>query len=125
MFEDEGPIRGEIVRLVGRRSERTIKSCNWFGDFVVSGSDCGDIYFFDPENRDIVQIVSGHEMPTNVVAVNPEKKLLATSGVDEYATLWEPDLISRPDRRKVEREVRRTQEQNEEAGSVMMGCTVM
>jgi WD repeat-containing protein 42A len=121
---ERGPIAGETARLVGRRSEETIKSCNWFGEFVVSGSDCGDVYFFDPESTDIVQIVSGHQMPTNVVAVNAEKKLLATSGVDEYATLWEPRVISRADRRKVAREIRQKQEENDRAGPVF-ACQVM
>jgi WD40 repeat protein len=119
------PATGEIVRLVGHRSERTIKTCNWFGDFVVTGSDCGDIYFYDVETAKIVKIMRGHQSPTNVVTVHREKRLLATSGVDDYATLWEPDSITKLSIAAVERENLEWQDENDRYGNQIMGCQVM
>jgi WD40 repeat protein len=107
------PATGEQIRLTGHRSERTIKTCNWFGDFVVTGSDCGDIYFYEVGTGQIVKIMRGHESPTNVVTVHREKRLLAPSGVDDYATLWEPDLITKHSLTEVGREVSELQDENE------------
>jgi WD40 repeat protein len=99
------PVMGELQELTGHTSVQTIKTVNWFGNFVVSGSDEGTIYFFDPEDGTIVNILSGHERPVNVVTVHQEKRLLATSGVDDFSILWEPQRVANTNMAKVSKAV--------------------
>jgi WD40 repeat protein len=92
--EQREPPLGQLIELQGHWSETTIKTVNWMGDFVVSGSDDGSVFFYDPEDGEIVNVVKAHEGNVNVVTVHQEKKLLATSGIDEYAVLWEPKKVA-------------------------------
>ena len=88
-------IHGEIAELKGHRNEETIKTVNWMGRYVVSGSDDGKVFFYDPDTTHVVNVFTGHQGNVNVVTVHPEKHLLATSGIDDYAVLWEPqDLLN-------------------------------
>jgi WD40 repeat protein len=119
------PVTGEVIELRGHRSVGTIKTCNWFGDFVVTGSDEGDIYFYDPTDGHIVRILQGHERNVNVVTVHKEKRLLTTSGVDYYAVLWEPTLASKTDLGKARREAEEIQEEHRRNPRMDFGCSVM
>jgi WD40 repeat protein len=103
--EDSGVLPGEIVELAGHKSESTIKTVNWQGDFVVSGSDEGCVFWFDAENGNIANVVRAHQANVNVVTVHREKQMLATSGVDDFAVLWEPRRIARRDLKKEEARV--------------------
>lgn len=98
-------IAGEMIELKGHISEQTIKTCNWYGKFVVTGSDDGSVFFYDADTGKIMNILHGHEGSVNVVTVHREKKLLATSGIDSYSILWEPRLIGKADRDKIEQDV--------------------
>jgi hypothetical protein len=99
-------IPGQIVELKGHRSYTTFKACNWFGDFVVTGSDDGSVFWYDPSDGSIVNVVvRQHRRNVNVVAVHKEKKLLATSGVDSFALLWEPGFISKVNRAQIKQRV--------------------
>ena len=52
---------------------------------------------YDSDEGEIVNVVKAHEgnvNVVNVVTVDHEKKLLATSGIDEYAVLWEPHKLA-------------------------------
>lgn len=66
----------------------TIKGVNWFGNFVITGSDSGKLYFYDISTKKPVKVLHHHKECLNVVAVHPRRHLLATSGVDAYACLW-------------------------------------
>ena len=93
--EKRESIIGEIAELKGHRNEETIKTVNWMGRYVVSGSDDGKVFFYDPDTTKVVNVFTGHQGNVNVVTVHPEKHLLATSGIDDYAVLWEPqDLLN-------------------------------
>jgi WD40 repeat protein len=116
---------GELQELSGHTSARTCKTVNWFGNFVVSGSDNGTIYFFDPEDAAIVNILRDHAAPVKVVTVHQEKRLLATSGVDDYAILWEPQKVADTDMTKVGKSVADIQEEVREIGFDMGECQIM
>jgi WD repeat-containing protein 42A len=118
------PPHGELIELLGHRSETTIKTVNWMGDFVVSGSDDGSVFFYEPEDGQIVNIVKAHEGNVNVVTVHQEKKLLATSGIDEYAILWEPKRLAAVSMRAVAGNVERRLREIVELESYE-DCTVM
>jgi WD40 repeat protein len=119
------PVTGELIELRGHRSVGTIKTCNWFGDFVVTGSDEGDVYFYDPVDGQIISILQGHKKNVNVVTVHKEKRLLATSGVDSYAILWEPTLASKTDLKKARKNADDIQEEHRQNPPIDYGCSVM
>ena len=81
-------------------SVQTDKACSWLGDYVVSGSDDGTLFFYD-QYGNVVAANTGpnraHPHNVNVVTVHREKKYLATSGVDYFATLWEPRTLTSHD----------------------------
>ena len=87
------PPESNII-LKHHNSFSTDKTVNWFGKFVISGSDDGDLYIYDPYDLNNFKIIKNvHENNINIVTVNNEKKLLATSGVDYYANVWEPNNL--------------------------------
>ena len=107
------PIPGEIIELKdGHVSCTTIKAVNWFGDYVVTGSDDGSVCFYDVETGKPQQILTGHQGNVNVVAVHREKELLSTSGIDSYANLWEPTQIGKCDLEEIRESVNQLLEQN-------------
>ncbi|EAY13249.1 hypothetical protein TVAG_463830 [Trichomonas vaginalis G3] len=118
---------GCIQVLRGHKSYETIKSCNWFGDFVVTGSDDGNIYFYNVETGKIKKCLKGHEGNVNVVAVHRQKKMLATSGIDDYAMLWQPDAFTSINEEEIEREVQEALEdlRNNAGRSQFIQCNVM
>jgi hypothetical protein len=61
----------------------------------------------------------------NVVTVHQEKKLLATSGVDDYAILWEPVLISKANLAETNTRAEQVRTDEEEAPPIRLGCSVM
>jgi WD40 repeat protein len=119
------PVTGEIIELSGHRSRGTIKTCNWFGDFVVTGSDEGEVYFYDPTDGHIINILQGHDRNVNVVTVHKEKRLLTTSGVDYYAILWEPTLASKTDLKKARENAQEIQEEYRRNPPMDFPCSVM
>jgi WD40 repeat protein len=120
------PVPGEIIELKGHRSQVTLKACNWFGKFVVTGTDVGTMFFYDPDDGKIVNVVGGHREHVNVVAVHQEKKLIATSGVDYEAMLWEPQNIAKIDAVEVDRAARRLKIENDRRHPLNeVGCLPM
>ena len=118
-------VTGEIIELKGgHQSMDTIKAVNWFGDYVVTGSDDGRIYFYDVNNSDVVQILSGHRGCVNVVAVHREKELLSTSGIDDFAILWEPMEIGKLDLLEIKEQVQHTREQNTPDNGLPNACSI-
>lgn len=81
-------------RYRGHSNSQTIKGVNFFGagsEFVVSGSDCGNIFFWDKKNGKIVQWMQADENGAiNVLEPHPEFPILATSGLDSDVKIWVP-----------------------------------
>lgn len=73
---------------------KTIKGVNFFGpnsEFVVSGSDCGNIFFWDKETEVIVNWLHGDDSGVvNCLEPHPEFPIMATSGLDDDAKIWIP-----------------------------------
>ncbi|EAX96568.1 hypothetical protein TVAG_041700 [Trichomonas vaginalis G3] len=84
--------------LTSHRSISTDKYINWLGEWVVSGSDDGKVYIYDPTDGKVVGGDCGvermHKGNTNIVAVHQQSLQLATSGVDYYITLWGPTTLT-------------------------------
>lgn len=78
----------------GHRNSKTIKGVNFFGprsEFIMSGSDCGNCYFWDKETEAIVQWMHADERGVvNCVESHPSFPIVATSGLDHDIKIWVP-----------------------------------
>lgn len=67
-FSDTAPAKpGYTYRYAGHRNSETFKGVSFFGpqsEFVVSGSDCGNIFIWDKKTEAIVQWMAGDEAGT-------------------------------------------------------------
>ena len=89
-----------------------MKGVNFYGpesEFVISGSDCGNIFIWDKETEAIVKLMHGDEAGVvNVLEPHPHLPVLATSGLDDEVKLWMSTQNMTDDseaRREREREV--------------------
>lgn len=80
----------------GHRNARTIiKECNFWGnDHIISGSDCGHIFFWNKHSGKIVNIIEADKRVVNCVQENPLHPVLASSGIDYDIKIWQPILES-------------------------------
>lgn len=71
-----------------------VKGVNFYGansDFIVSGSDCGRVFFWEKTTQQIVQALKGDENGVvNVLEPHPHFPILATSGLDSDIKIWTP-----------------------------------
>ncbi|XP_023338808.1 DDB1- and CUL4-associated factor 8 [Eurytemora carolleeae] len=83
-------------RFRGHRNSATVKGVNYYGgrsEYVISGSDCGNVFFWDKETEGIVNIFHGDDNGVvNVLESHPTLPVLATSGLDEEVKVWLPTL---------------------------------
>ncbi|XP_034950582.1 DDB1- and CUL4-associated factor 8 [Chelonus insularis] len=84
----------------GHRNNTTVKSVNFFGpksEFIVSGSDCSNIFFWDKNTEAIVQWMPGDEQGVvNRLEPHPYVPILATSGLDSDVKIWVPSCEHEP-----------------------------
>ncbi|XP_076325601.1 DDB1- and CUL4-associated factor 8-like isoform X2 [Tachypleus tridentatus] len=90
-----------IHRYQGHRNSETVKGVNYFGprsEFIMSGSDCGYIYFWEKESEHIVQCLLGDEGGVvNCLEPHPNCPIMATSGLDVDVKIWVPSCEHPPD----------------------------
>lgn len=67
---------------------------NFFGpssDFIMSGSDCGNIFIWDKNSEAIVQWLTGDESGVvNCLEGHPNFPIIASSGLDHDVKIWSP-----------------------------------
>lgn len=72
----------------------TIKGVNFFGpssEYVISGSDCGNVFIWDRKTESIVQwMAADQEGVVNCLEGHPSFPILATSGLDSDVKIWMP-----------------------------------
>ncbi|KAK2715260.1 DDB1- and CUL4-associated factor 6-like isoform X2 [Artemia franciscana] len=80
------------VKYIGHRNARTaIKESNFWGsDFVVSGSDCGRIFFWNRRTGNLIKVFEADRHVTNCVQPHPYDPILASSGIDHDIKIWSP-----------------------------------
>lgn len=111
-----------IHKYTGHRNSATVKGISFYGpnsEFVVSGSDCGNIYLWDVESEKIVNFFHGDDNGViNVLEPHPHLPMMATSGLDNDVKLWMPtseepsqmkDLAKVIKKNKKEREMERSE----------------
>ena len=132
-FEESRHPRGRslsrnITVCKGHKNSQNIRAVNWLGNYIVTGSDDGWVFFYDSEDGKIINTVKAHDHNVNVLTVHREKKLLATSGVDYYSVLWEPSNILEVDEdERLEREnrIKNATERNMADIQQEFSCNVM
>ncbi|XP_035144503.3 DDB1- and CUL4-associated factor 8-like protein 2 [Callithrix jacchus] len=81
-------------RFKGHRNNTTVKGVNFYGprsEFVVSGSDCGHIFFWEKSSCQIIQLLKHDPEGTiNCLEPHPYLPMLATSGLDHDVKIWTP-----------------------------------
>lgn len=88
--EDSAPYH----KYQGHRNSATVKGVNFYGpnsEYVISGSDCGNIFIWDKETEGLVKLMPGDDNGVvNVLEPHPSMPVLATSGLDDEVKLWMP-----------------------------------
>jgi len=93
----------------GHRNSNTVKGVNTFGahsEYIVSGSDCGNVFFWSKETESILNISKGDDNGVvNVLEPHPTMPILATSGLDEEVKIWYPNKAVKDDEDASEKEL--------------------
>lgn len=87
----------------GHCNVRTVKDANFFGlndEYVVSGSDCGNLFIWDRKTSEIVSILRGDGEIVNVIQGHPYEPVLAVSGIDSTIKIFSSDSRAQEDARK-------------------------
>ena len=86
-------------RYVGHRNQQTVKQIAFYGprsEWVVSGSDCGHIFFWRASDGKLVNIIEGDTIgAVNCLESRGDMGLLATSGLENDAKVLWPDRSER------------------------------
>lgn len=87
-------------RYQGHRNSATVKGVNFFGpksEYVISGSDCGNIFIWDKNTEAVVQWMAGDKQGVvNCLEGHPHIPILATSGLDYDVKIWVPSCKEPP-----------------------------
>lgn len=83
-----------IQKYSGHRNSATVKGVNFYGpksEFIVSGSDCGNVFVWERKSGKIVNYFAADEGGVvNVLEPHPFFPFLATSGLDHDVKVWLP-----------------------------------
>ncbi|KAH8365574.1 hypothetical protein KR093_002042 [Drosophila rubida] len=106
LFDSRNYKDGEYLHSYeGHINSRTIKGANFFGprsEYVVSGSDCGNIFFWDKNTEAVINYKKGDlSGVVNCLEPHPWMPVLATSGLEHKVKIWTPsglpDSIPQPE----------------------------
>ena len=79
-----------------------VKGVNFYGlksEFIVSGSDCGNVFLWDKKSEAIVNYFNADDGGVvNVLEPHPHAPILATSGLDHDVKIWLPTAEEPTDR---------------------------
>jgi DDB1- and CUL4-associated factor 8 len=112
LFDNKNYEPGKYLhKYTGHSNSSTIKGVNFFGpesEFIMSGSDCSYIYFWDKETGTIVNWLKGDENGVvNCLEQHPDFPILASSGLDHDVKIWMPSNENPPNLIGLEKKVRR------------------
>jgi WD repeat-containing protein 42A len=80
-------------RYMGHCNVRTVKEVNFYGprnEYVISGSDDGNIFIWHKDEAKIVNILKGDKHVVNCIQGHPHMPILASSGIENDVKLWAP-----------------------------------
>lgn len=100
LFDVNAPPGNFIHQYQGHRNGATIKGVNFFGpksEFIVSGSDCGNVYFWEKNTEAIVQwMLADDNGVVNCLEPHPQLPFICTSGLDWDVKVWVPSCENEP-----------------------------
>ncbi|KAI4462757.1 wd repeat domain-containing family [Holotrichia oblita] len=100
LFDVNGEEHTFVHQYMGHRNGATIKGVNFFGpnsEYIVSGSDCGNVFFWDRNTEAIVQwFLADDNGVVNCLEPHPQVPYLCTSGLDWDIKVWVPSFESEP-----------------------------
>ncbi|RMY22782.1 hypothetical protein D0867_02486 [Hortaea werneckii] len=79
-------------------AEAILKDVNYFGlndEYVVSGSDDGNLFIWETHTGKLVNILEGDGEVVNVVQGHPYETMMAVSGIDHTIKIFSPDARAR------------------------------
>jgi len=93
--QEEGGGEGVVLqRYHGHYNRRTVKGVNFLGpndEYVISGSDCGNVFIWDKASGALLWMQEGDSRVVNCLEPHPHYPLtLATSGIDDNIKIWAP-----------------------------------
>ncbi|KAI9681443.1 MAG: hypothetical protein M1817_002727 [Caeruleum heppii] len=100
--EKDVPCSSHTRQYRGHCNVKTVKDVNFFGlqdEYVVSGSDCGNLFIWDRRTTQLVNILEGDGEVVNVVQGHPYEPMLAVSGIDHTIKIFSPDRRAQSDAR--------------------------
>ncbi|KAI8082905.1 WD40-repeat-containing domain protein [Halteromyces radiatus] len=92
-FQSDVGVISHRMKYDGHGNIRTIKDVNFYGaqdEYVMSGSDDGNVFLWDKKTGKIVQILKADQDTVNVVHGHPSLPYLAASGIDNTIKLFSP-----------------------------------
>ncbi|KAF7281239.1 DDB1- and CUL4-associated factor 8 isoform X2 [Rhynchophorus ferrugineus] len=105
LFDTGAPSGQFIHKYSGHRNGATIKGVSFFGphsEFVMSGSDCGHLFFWEKKTESIVQfLLADDNGVVNCLEPHPQLPFLATSGLDWDVKLWVPSCEEEPNMKEL------------------------
>ncbi|XP_073842523.1 uncharacterized protein [Musca autumnalis] len=101
LFDNKNYVDGEYLHCYkGHYNQKTIKGVNFFGpncEYVISGSDCGNIFYWDKNTEAILNFMPGDTAGVvNCLEPHPTTPILATSGLDHHIKIWTPSAEKHP-----------------------------
>lgn len=102
LVDQNVPYSSHTRSYAGHCNVRTVKDVNFFGlndEYVVSGSDCGNLFIWDRQTSAIVSILEADGEIVNVVQGHPYETTLAVSGIDSTIKIFSPDSRAQEDAR--------------------------
>lgn len=100
LFDVKGEENTFVHQYTGHRNGATIKGVNFFGpnsEYIVSGSDCGNVFFWDRNTEAVVQwFLADDNGVVNCLEPHPQVPYLCTSGLDWDIKVWVPSYESEP-----------------------------
>ncbi|XWS62614.1 hypothetical protein CRYUN_Cryun06bG0026200 [Craigia yunnanensis] len=82
----------------GHRNCKTVKGVSFFGpksEYVVSGSDCGQIFIWKKKDRELVRVMEADKDVVNCIESHPHTTVLASSGIETDIKIWTPKSIDK------------------------------
>ncbi|KAF3484151.1 wd and tetratricopeptide repeat protein [Arthroderma uncinatum] len=101
--ESHVPCSSHLNVYQGHCNIKTVKDVNYFGlddEYVVSGSDDGNLFIWDRKTSDLLNILSGDSEVVNVIQGHPYEPTLAVSGIDQTIKIFSPDSRAQEDASK-------------------------
>ncbi|XP_075394438.1 DDB1- and CUL4-associated factor 8-like [Tenrec ecaudatus] len=83
-----------VKRYKGHRNHDSAKGVNFYGprsEFIMSGSDCGHIFFWEKSSCQVVQFFEAdRRRSVHCLEPHPYLPVLASSGLDHEVKVWAP-----------------------------------